>query len=102
MINNKEELLDHLEKRLKESGALEFCKQCGIKNEKTCCSKISPFAPPGFKCPYLGKNGCTKRSVMCSLYFCTKLACKFPDLVEEFRQLGKKLKYTEIKFPVEV
>ena len=101
-ITSEKQLLDYLVKKLKDTGCLDFCKECA---EKTggCCKIISPYARPNHLCPYSKNGKCTKRSVTCSLYFCTKLSIHFPELEEEFKKIQKKLKYIQlIKFPMEV
>ena len=102
MINTEKELLDYIENRLRESGALDFCKDCA---ERTggCCIKISPFTIENHRCPYLGDDGCENRNIVCLLYFCTRLTIKFPELEEELRNLSKKIEYKQVvKLPMEI
>jgi len=92
--NNKEELMDYLDSRMKEFGTYEVCKKCAEISGGCCVSS---------NCEFYTENGCINKKVTCALSLCSKLRCKFPELEEEFENINKYIKReTIVIFPVEV
>ena len=102
MINSEQELQDYILDILTESGLLQYCGECAIRNDGACCRTLNPFGMRGTHCKYLGENGCTERNVDCLMYFCSKAQVNFPETMEQLDRLAAKIKYeTLMKFPME-